>query len=54
MIKYRDNKELNNMLNENVSESQYGSYTPIIKEILRRRAFEYDFSNERMENEIQN
>ena len=54
MLAYRENEELNNIIEKYIKKEQYGNYTPILREILQRRAFEFDFSNEKMESEIQN
>ncbi len=48
------NPKIQELLNQLVTEEQYGEYKPIIDEIIQRRAFQYNFSVDRMKNEIEN
>lgn len=43
---------LEKILKENINEKKYGDFSEILKEIFRRRAIEYEFSDEHMESEI--
>lgn len=52
-IKYH-NTDLKKIINNYITETKYGEFVPILEEILERRAFEYGFSLEQMENQIKN
>lgn len=47
------NAEIQQLLNKYVTEEKYGKYKYFLDEIIHRRAFEFDFPLERIENEIQ-
>lgn len=46
------NKEIEELLNKYVTPEKYGKYKYFLDEIIQRRAFEFGFSEERMEREI--
>lgn len=47
------NAKIQQLLNKYVTEEKYGKYKYFLDEIIHRRAFEFGFSLERIENEIQ-
>lgn len=47
------NKRIEQLLNKYVTPEKYGKYKYFLDEIIQRRAFEFGFSEERMEKEIQ-
>ena len=48
------NPQVQKILDTFVTEEKYGKFKPIIDEIIQRRAFQYDFSVDRMQGEIEN
>ena len=47
------NPGLQDVLNKYITQEKYGEFKAIIDEIMQRRAFEFDFSIERMTEEIE-
>lgn len=46
------NPELQKILESKITPEKYKQYAPILHEIMQRRAFEFDFSIDRMEKEV--
>lgn len=55
-IKYKEyyNKELENILKKYISKRRYGEFAEVLEDIFQRRAYEYDFSESEIENQVQN
>jgi len=53
-IKKYYNRNLQRILNRSITKSKYGEWTDVLKEIMQRRAYEFEFSDKEMENQAKN
>lgn len=48
------NASLDEVLSKYITDKRYGEFAPIVKDIFQRRAYEFDFSDKHIEDEVKN